>query len=578
MALSSFAQTLELGFDAAGLLEPLTTDSYLFDGDVSLPSGFWHYHSAVSHDGVDSVRSSLPYRSDSRIKASIQGPATISFWWKIEGVTNYDRLFFYSKGDFTSISGTQDWTQRSFEVDTGEQPLQWYFERLASDVGEVEDDVAEAWLDQLVITPIPPNAALATALDNNTHDFHSTSWEVESDVDAEGGSLAQSGPVEAGEKSKMVFEIEGPAVVTFDWGMEADSSGESEFSVYVNGSNFGNLSGNQELGPGGFDLGPGTHAVKFEFTRGSEIFEEEGYAGEYRGRVDNLEIAAFGPSPTLADAVDRPGEVYSNSWVRQTAIHSDGSDAAVVTAPELNKYRRLYVALPDEAGLLTFWTKTETDAGKGRLFAVVDGDLALERSGAGEWAKTELNLGTGSNRILQFLFLRTADVDANSPSSRVFVDRIAFAPGVNNFQPDLAIAQRGKRFRGMGRHNRNGAGQTATIRTSARRPYGFYSIRCSQLSPSESDRVMLRGVGSLRHFDVFFVVTVDKKKLNYSAAFRTGKFSTLQLDPGESERHEIWVAKKKRGRARGHALTVVGRSEAVSAKVDVVKTRLILGR
>lgn len=36
----------------------------------------------------------------------------------------------------------------------------------------------------------------------------------------------------------------------------------------------------------------------------------------------------------------------------------DGSDAAMVTAPELSKARRLHVELPDEAGLLTYWFKS----------------------------------------------------------------------------------------------------------------------------------------------------------------------------------------------------------------------------
>ena len=125
---AAVAQTLADGFDAEAGVGELETTSVSFDGP-DLPAGLWRYDSSVHHDGIDSIKSALPNRSESRLLTSVEGPALVSFWWKLNAVPNGDRLYFFSRNDQVNLTGVQDWQQRTFQVDTGTQPLEWLFER-----------------------------------------------------------------------------------------------------------------------------------------------------------------------------------------------------------------------------------------------------------------------------------------------------------------------------------------------------------------------------------------------------------------------------------------------------------------
>ena len=578
LALSADAQQTVLnGIDSPPGLGPITNNSVLLDGDVPLSSGLWQYHNADSHDGVDSVKSTLPYRSESRLATTVQGPATISFWWKLDSVATFDRFYFTSRSGGASFSGVQPWQQITIQVDTGIQPVEWFFERLASfSPGGIHTN-ASAWVDQFTVQPIPNNPSLQTAVDNAIYSLHSTDWVSHPLAEAVSGSLAKSGGIAQGGKSKMVFEVEGPAVVSFDWAITSDENYASELAFFVNNSEQGYISGNKPLARRSFDLAPGTHQLKLQFAR--DFTTSEDYTGAYEAFVDNLTVSTFGQSPVLAAAVDRVDGVYSDAWTRSTIVHSDGIDSATVTAPEIEKYRRLYLDLPEEPGLLTFWTKTETDANEGVLFIVVDNETVLQRSGIGDWAKTEVNLPAASSRMLQAVFYRYKNVDANSPNTRVFLDFVTFTPGANNYQPDLSIAPKRGMMRGIGLHNATGAAQMASIKSDSRRPVGEYVIRARNGSSSDMDEFTLRSIGNARHFDILLVVTVDGRKLNFGAALKTGKFTTLKLEPGEAEQHEIWIARKASSfKQNRHTLKVIARSKAAPSKVDAIKTMLNIPR
>lgn len=566
-AIPAGGQTLPEGLDNAAT-GAFTNQAFLLTGNTAVPSGLWNFTNAESHDDIDAIKAVLPNRSYSRLATTVEGPAVVSYWWKIAAVASFDRLYFSSSNDLASISGEADWQQGSFIVDSGSQTLQWYFERLASHpVG-----VGAAWVDELEVTPIPNNPDLQDGLEHTEHTIHSTDWTKASLSTAAGLDIAKSGPVGPGGKSVLVLEIEGPAVVQFDWGITSDESDTSQLTFFVDNQEYDSIAGIRDLHAKSFDIGPGTHCLKFRFYRGPGGSAE--YTGEHEGFVDSLRVSSFGPSQSLAESVERAGGIYSNSWTRTILDHRDGVDSATVTAPDTNAARRIYVDLPETAGLLTFWTKTETDADKGKLYIHVDGKFVLERSGSGAWQKSEINLPAVRDRMMQAIFFRTSDANANSPNTRVFLDSVHFAPGATNYQPDLSIAPLGRAFLGAGVLNLTGLWQTATVVTNARRPYGQYVIRSRNRSSSDKDKITLRGIGSRTYFDVQFVVTQNSRKYNYSASFFTGRFTTLNLNPNAIEAHEIWVSRRARFLHRTHALTVVGRSGADARKADVVRTLL----
>jgi hypothetical protein len=573
------AQTLEDGLDNPPPLQSVTTEAALLD-ETNLPSGEWVYTTGTTHDGVDAVTSTLPNRSTSELNATVQGPAVVSFWWKMNGKRTFDSLQFASGNDSGSITPEQndtiDWQQVSVEVDMGVQPLIWVHRRLTSLAGPSQ----QAWIDELVVTPIPNNPALQAALENPgtpPYTIHSTDWTSAPLAGAQNGTAAKSGAVVPGAVSRMQLQIEGPATIEFDWGMASEDGDGSALEFIVNNEfpPVASLTNSQTLTNASVDLGPGTHTLKWEFSRGFEGTDE--YAGETEGYVDALVITPFSASPSLADAVDRPGGVYSNSWTLQMQVVRDGSDAAMVTAPELSKARRLYVELPDEAGLLTYWYKTDADPLSGYLRTLVDGDQIREVNGQNDWTKVEVNLPQGSDRVFQAFFFRISNPNGSSANTRAYIDEITFTPGATNYQPDLSIGPLKKGLKGVGTVNASGAGQISTIRAPLTRPVGEWAIRIQNNSVSDTDKVFLRGVGSRRDFQIFYVVEDGGEPLNFSAAFAAGIFETNQLSPNASEAHEIWVApKRNKLKKRSHLLRVIGTSEADPGKIDVVRTKLLV--
>ena len=190
----------------------------------------------------------------------------------------------------------------------------------------------------------------------------------------------------------------------------------------------------------------------------------------------------------------------------------------------------------------------------------------------GDWQKTELNLGAGEDRQLEAILFR--DASTNTAVSSAVIDEIVFLPGINNFQPDLSIGPRNQVLKGGGIINATAASQESLIRAKSRRPVGLYSIRALNQSSSDPDELTLRGTWSSRDFDVLFVVTENGRRLNYTAALKAGLFSTVELDPNESESHEIWVVRKPESTGRSHTVTVTGRSTTSSNKLDTVKAML----
>lgn len=560
------AQTLQEGLDIPSGLGPVTLKSTDLD-EVDLGTGLWEYHTNTTHDGTDSIRAILPNRSISTLTTSVEGPALISFWWKISANANFDKLFFRTNNEVDFIGGTQDWQQRTFQVDTGTQPIEWIFERLSS----VPMGTAEAWIDELVVTPIPNNPALQGAVENFLFDLYSTDWTASPFNGALNSNVAKSGPVDPGETSSMILEVEGPATIAFDWGIASDSTDNSYFQFLVNNENYGSIDGNQDLHRRTFEVPPGSHSLKFTFARDASSGDPM-YAGLSEGYLDELVITPFGESPTLADAVDLTDGVYSNAWTRQTTTTHDGTDAAMATTPTADAALRLYAKIPDGAGLLSFWTKTNVISENALFRVLVDGENSLERNDIGDWRKTEINLGAGTDRQIEAILFR--DASTNTAVSTVYLDEIVFRPGVNNFQPDLSIGPRNKALKGIGIINASGASQNVIIRAKARRPIGLYSIRAQNQSSSDPDVLTLGGTWRSRDFDVLFVVNEGGRRLNYTAALKTGLFSTVELDPYESESHEIWVVRKQEARGRSHAVTVTGRSTTSPNKIDTVKTLL----
>ena len=112
----------------------------------------WITTEADSYDGIMSARSgAITHSQQSWFETTITGPAEIRFWWKVSSENNYDFLRFLINGGVQhSISGTVNWTERTYTVAEGTHTLRWLYQKDAS----VNSGSDCGWVDMLQIQPI----------------------------------------------------------------------------------------------------------------------------------------------------------------------------------------------------------------------------------------------------------------------------------------------------------------------------------------------------------------------------------------------------------------------------------------
>ncbi len=118
---------------------------WLTDGDA-----IWRGLTAVSHDGVSAAQSgAIGDGQTTRLKTSLTGPGTLTFWWKVSSQANGDWLSLSLDGvSRDSISGEVNWQPMTAYVPAGTHAVAWYYTKNAS--GSSGQD--KAWVDQVAFT------------------------------------------------------------------------------------------------------------------------------------------------------------------------------------------------------------------------------------------------------------------------------------------------------------------------------------------------------------------------------------------------------------------------------------------
>ncbi|MBI2927874.1 MAG: immunoglobulin domain-containing protein [Verrucomicrobia bacterium] len=114
----------------------------------------WLGQNLVSHDGIDAGRSGLLEDfGQSELEASVIGPGTLTFWWKVSSERSDRLTFFLDDSDQElEISGEVDWEQRTVAIPAGVHTLNWWYSKDSS-VLEGED---AGWVDEAVFTSFAP--------------------------------------------------------------------------------------------------------------------------------------------------------------------------------------------------------------------------------------------------------------------------------------------------------------------------------------------------------------------------------------------------------------------------------------
>jgi hypothetical protein len=131
----SEALDTSLGFTTGGDADwSAQTTTYYYDGDAA-------WSGDISHS------------QESWMQITVNGPGTVSFYWKVSSETNYDFLEFYIDGIFRDrISGSVDWTQKTYlVVSSGSHTLKWRYYK----DGSVDSGSDCGWVDKVEWEPNP---------------------------------------------------------------------------------------------------------------------------------------------------------------------------------------------------------------------------------------------------------------------------------------------------------------------------------------------------------------------------------------------------------------------------------------
>jgi formylglycine-generating enzyme required for sulfatase activity len=148
--------------------DPATAANWSAGGDA------WTVDTAVSHDGVDSVKAQTTDGQSTYREYTVVGPAVVDFWWKVSSEELYDTFSYSVNGvNQQTSSGEVDWTYRTLTLPAGTHTIRWTYTKDES--GAVGQDAG--WLDDFAVYPATASLQVrdgATVLDGEaTVDFGS---------------------------------------------------------------------------------------------------------------------------------------------------------------------------------------------------------------------------------------------------------------------------------------------------------------------------------------------------------------------------------------------------------------------
>ena len=342
----------------------------------------WVGQGAVSHDGVDAVRSgAIPDSGTTSFSTALAGPGTFTFWWKVSSQAGSDLLRFYVDGtQVTSISGEIDWTLYSYTVATGNHTLEWrYTKNGSTSVGQ-----DRGWVDQVTFGPAAPQITAQPA---------SQSVNVGSTVILTVGAVATP-------------------PVTYQWRFNGapladggDITGSASATV-----NLANVQLSQA----------GNYSVVV--TSGGQSVTSANAA---------LTVVVGVLVPSLPDALDAPGLVWTTGgsvgvWTGQTAVKHDGIDAAQSGIAGASQYTFIKTTVTGP-GTLNFWWKVSSESGRDFLRLMLNGVDQTTIAGEVDWEYQTFAVPAGTQEI-QWRFSHNSSIAAGQDLA--WVDQVAYTAAV----------------------------------------------------------------------------------------------------------------------------------------------------
>jgi len=321
-------------------------------------NSYWYAQADETHDGIDAARSgdNLPPDARSQLQCRVEGPGTLSFWWKVSSEEESDWLRF-SVGELqkAAISGTNAsaWGQENFDIPAGTHTLTWSYDKDRSE-GEGED---AAWVDQVAFVPLPPGSHPATA------------------------ALAGPAPI------VVITEPAGRAVFTepATIAITADTSGSPEavaqVQFYANGSYLGmdTSTDTNRFGCDWVDVPAGSYELVAEARTAA--------GGTTRSAPVVVRVSPRGLVLSMSGEAD---------WFEQDAVTRDGGTALQSGAIDHDETSVVDATL-EGPGVMQFWWKVSSEADFDRLRFYEDGEESEHLSGEADWTLRTVDVPDGTH-------------------------------------------------------------------------------------------------------------------------------------------------------------------------------------
>ncbi|MCX6878583.1 MAG: hypothetical protein NTW21_32930 [Verrucomicrobia bacterium] len=362
--------------------------------------GTWSGFTATSsHDGSDMLAS--PHLADgesSWIETTVNGPGTLSFWWRISSEAYSDTGQYYVDGyQISKRSGEVGWEPFVTELSAGPHTIRWVYQKDGS--YSVGDDAA--FLDQVVFTPsaVPP---LADAIDNTAWSWHSNlaaPWFKQTAVTHDGIDAAQSGVVAQNQSSQLGGMVTGPGTLTFWWKIDATTS--DRLYYYEDTSQITSISGSTGWVQLSRTFPAGKYFCSWRFDKYSST------AGSTTKAWIDQVVFTPASNAAMAAALDIPaaspftlgGTTGGAAWAAQSADSHDGVDA--LRSPVLaNNKDATFETTVFGAGVLSFWYQVSSEKSYDYLAFWLDHIPRFSASGEVGWTKFEGIVGPGEHPVL----------------------------------------------------------------------------------------------------------------------------------------------------------------------------------
>ena len=356
---------------ALGILDSAVSLSNALDTMVQLQSGgtaTWLGQVATTFDGADAAQSASIGNSASSkmIAASIPGPATVSFYYRVDSQKDSDFLKFSVDGaQKLSASGFVDWTLVRLTIPAGSHTLTWEYQKDAS--GSAGTDAA--WVDKLIVATSPPPVILSPVFAPARTDVPFTYQIVASN-------------------SPTTYSLIGtlPEGLTFN-------------------PAFGKITGTPTEG-GIFSLTAGANNAAGTGTRDLKINVESG----------SLDLPAV---------LDLESLQWSNTgsalWTGETSVTHDAVDAAAALGVGDNEIATMESDVTGPASLRFFW-KVSSERDYDYLSFSMDGQELFRISGEVDWQLKSVPIPAGTHHIV---FKYRKDAQNEAGINGAWVDQVS---------------------------------------------------------------------------------------------------------------------------------------------------------